>query len=200
MSDRPPKPYRNLLPTNRPSSIIPMRKCLPNPITRQLDVFCFLMGEGVYYEYYKRSSCWNCDFYDSYICSTEQTCWLKEHNKEYFTILSNSNTDALCSSKDISPQKYAREIRYNFYKEYTSFYKLSWTRRKENPLPNCLTSMVRLLIRAPAANVLDWIESPMMYVVQNTSTGFVLSLTNEVSCNNMDIQKKQKTDNFIQLA
>ena len=121
MSDHPPKPCRNIIPINHPPPIL--------PITRQLDVFCFLMGEGVYCEYCKRSSCRNCDFYDSYICSTEQTYWLKEHNEEYLSILLDSNTDALCSSEGISLQKYAREIRYKFYKEYASFCELPWTRR-----------------------------------------------------------------------
>ena len=77
-------------------------------------------------------------------------------------------------------------------------YDLPWTRRKENPLPNCLTSMVRLLIRAPVANVLDWIQNPMMYDIQNTSTGCVLMFINEVPWRNLDIlmdtHKKEKTD------
>ena len=124
MRDRPPKPYHSLDPTNQPSSITPMRKYLPATITHQPDVFCFLMGEGVYCKYYQCKSCRNCDFYDSYICSTERSYWLKEHNKEYLTIFSDSNTDTLGSSEDISPQKYAKKIRYNFYKEYASLYNL----------------------------------------------------------------------------
>ena len=196
MSDRPPPPCRNMVPSNCPPRLL--------PITRQLDKFSFLMGEGVYCEYCKRSSCRNCDFYDSYICSTEQTYWLKEHNEEYLSIISDPNTDALCCSEDISPDKYAREIRYQLYQEYATFYELPWTRRKENPLPNCLTSMVRLLIRAPAPNVLDWIKNPMMYDIQNTSTGYVLMLTNEVSWRNMEIlqdsHKKQKTGDTTQLV
>ena len=196
MSDCPSLPCRKMDSSNRLPRLL--------PITRQLDEFCLLMGEGAYCEYCKRFSCRNTDFYESYICSTEQTYWLKEHNEEYLSILSDPNTDALSRSEDISPDKYAREIRFKLYQEYATFYELPWTKRKENPLPNCLTSMVRLLIRAPAHNVLDWIRNPMMYDIHNTSVGCVMVLTNELSWRDMDIlvdsNKKQKTDDSTDLV
>ena len=188
MSDRSPPPCRNMVSRNCPPRL--------RPVTRQLDEFSFLMGEGVFCEYCKRSSCRNCAFYDSYICSTELTFWLKEHNEEYFSVFSDP-PHALCRSDDMSPEKYAREIRFKLYQEYATFYELPWTRRQDNPLPNCLTSMVRLLIRAPAPNVFDWNRNPMMYDTKKTSTGYVLMLTNAVYLRTMvilqDRHKKQKT-------
>ena len=67
--------------------------------------------------------------------------------------------------------------------------------------------MVRLLIRASTANVFDWIKDSLMYVVQNNCTGYVLQLTNQMSCvaehdddSNMNVQKNQKNDHIIDLV